>query len=402
MKRYSRILIAFFILIFVPSISLGWKVDGPGSGGGSGTGTGTPYDSNPAMNGTASPGNSDSYARGNHVHPTDTGRQAAFGNQDAKKAFMGPASGAAAAPNFRLLESGDIPDLSAVYVTPGALTAALGGYVPTTYLDTDGTLAANSDAKVASQKAGKTYADTKVPISQTATTLTANSATPALTAGKIYYKTNNSSTTTYTNFTGGSEGMLIWIDVNDANSKLNFSSTNLTNPFNPGSIYTAVSGDAIIARHDGTNWRCLIIGINAPDGSRFSDYMNNTSYTPASGKYRILWVGGLPYFDIDGSGYNATYTVFSGTATLGTSAISSGTCATAVDVTATGVATTDVIDWGFNGDPTGTTGYAPSANGMLTIIAYPGTGHVYFKVCNNTSASITPGAALPLNFKVRR
>lgn len=34
--------------------------------------------------------------------------------------------------------------------------------VPLTYLDTDGTLAANSDTKVATQKAAKTYADTKV------------------------------------------------------------------------------------------------------------------------------------------------------------------------------------------------------------------------------------------------
>lgn len=34
------------------------------------------YASNPAMDGTASPGSSGSWARGDHVHPTDTGRQA--------------------------------------------------------------------------------------------------------------------------------------------------------------------------------------------------------------------------------------------------------------------------------------------------------------------------------------
>lgn len=43
------------------------------SGGGSGP---SPYASNPAMDGTASPGSSDDYARGDHVHPTDTSRQA--------------------------------------------------------------------------------------------------------------------------------------------------------------------------------------------------------------------------------------------------------------------------------------------------------------------------------------
>lgn len=47
---------------------------------------------------------------------------------------------------------------------PGALPTfqAIGSYLPTTYLDTDGTLAANSDVKIASQKAVKTYVDTAV------------------------------------------------------------------------------------------------------------------------------------------------------------------------------------------------------------------------------------------------
>lgn len=37
----------------------------------------SPYASNPAMDGTASAGSSDDYARGDHVHPTDTSRAAA-------------------------------------------------------------------------------------------------------------------------------------------------------------------------------------------------------------------------------------------------------------------------------------------------------------------------------------
>jgi hypothetical protein len=36
----------------------------------------SPYTSNPAANGTASPGSSANYARGDHVHPTDTSRAA--------------------------------------------------------------------------------------------------------------------------------------------------------------------------------------------------------------------------------------------------------------------------------------------------------------------------------------
>ena len=96
-----------------------------------------------------------------------------------------------------------------------------------------------------------------------------------------------------------------------------------------------------------------------------------------------------------------TVTVASGTSALGTSAISSAACATVVTTAGTGIATTDVITAGFNGDPTAVTGYAPATTGMLTIIAYPSSGNVNFKVCNNTSASITPGA-ITLNWRVVR
>lgn len=96
-----------------------------------------------------------------------------------------------------------------------------------------------------------------------------------------------------------------------------------------------------------------------------------------------------------------TTTIASGTSALGTSAIASGACATVVTTAATNTATTDVILVGFNGDPTAVTGYAPSANGMLTIINYPTTNNVNHKVCNNTGASVTPGA-ITLNWRVVR
>lgn len=100
-------------------------------------------------------------------------------------------------------------------------------------------------------------------------------------------------------------------------------------------------------------------------------------------------------------GVTITRTIASGTQALGTSEIASGACASAASTAATGVATTDVINWGFNGDPTSTTGYSASANGMLTIIAYPTSGYVNFKVCNNTAAAVTPGA-ITLNYNVLR
>jgi len=93
--------------------------------------------------------------------------------------------------------------------------------------------------------------------------------------------------------------------------------------------------------------------------------------------------------------------IASGTSAMGTGAISSAACATVVTATATNTATTDVITWGFNGDPTGVTGYTPVTTGALTIFAYPSANNVNFKVCNLTSASITPGS-LTLNWRVVR
>lgn len=96
-----------------------------------------------------------------------------------------------------------------------------------------------------------------------------------------------------------------------------------------------------------------------------------------------------------------TSTIASGTSAMGTGAITSATCATVVTTAATNTATTDVVLASFNGDPTAVTGYIPATTGMLTIIAYPTSGNVNFKVCNNSSASITPGA-ITLNWRVVR
>lgn len=100
---------------------------------------------------------------------------------------------------------------------------------------------------------------------------------------------------------------------------------------------------------------------------------------------------------------NATmsYTVASGTATLGTSSIAANGCATAVTVSATGVATTDVIKAGFNADVSAVTGYGAATTDGLVIYPYPTANNVNFKVCNTTGSSITPGAAT-LNWSVVR
>lgn len=92
-------------------------------------------------------------------------------------------------------------------------------------------------------------------------------------------------------------------------------------------------------------------------------------------------------------------TIAHGTASLGTSAISSGACASVVTVSASGVATTDNLMADFNADPTSTTGY--QAGTMLTVVKWATANNVNFKVCNNTSSSITPGS-ITLNWRVVR
>lgn len=92
--------------------------------------------------------------------------------------------------------------------------------------------------------------------------------------------------------------------------------------------------------------------------------------------------------------------IASGAKALATSAISSNTCTTAQTATATGTATSDVVSASFASDPTGVTGYDPAGD-MLSIIFYPTSNTVNFKVCNKSASSITPGA-ISVNWSVLR
>lgn len=160
-------------------------------------------------------------------------------------------------------------------------------------------------------------------------------------------------------------------------------------------------------------------GILPPILTRALDYdqpsdMNNTGAIPViSGTANastswlltssVVTVGTTPLtftqFSINPT--KITQTIASGTSALGTSSISSGACATVVTTTATGVASTDTIQWTPNASIKAVTGYAPSTSGGLSIAAYPTSGNVNFDVCNWSSGSITPGA-VTLNWRVVR
>ena len=86
--------------------------------------------------------------------------------------------------------------------------------------------------------------------------------------------------------------------------------------------------------------------------------------------------------------------IASGTSTLGNSLIGSGACATLVTSTAAGAITSDRIEWDYASAPA-------TADGLLTLSAYPTAGNVNFKLCNPTAGSQTP-SGLVVNWGILR
>jgi hypothetical protein len=87
--------------------------------------------------------------------------------------------------------------------------------------------------------------------------------------------------------------------------------------------------------------------------------------------------------------------IASGTSTMASGAITAATCAAAITTSATGVLTTDAIDWSYATAPALTT------DALLHISPYVTAGNVNFTRCNATASSIT-GTAIVLNWRVRR
>lgn len=106
------------------------------------------------------------------------------------------------------------------------------------------------------------------------------------------------------------------------------------------------------------------------------------------------------------AGNVVTGVICSGQQAPGTTLMTTGTkfgasSSTPLAVTCTGAAATDTIQITYASDPSGVTGYAPSATGMLTLVSYPTTNTINIYQYNNTGGSITPGA-MTVNYKVTR
>jgi hypothetical protein len=92
-----------------------------------------------------------------------------------------------------------------------------------------------------------------------------------------------------------------------------------------------------------------------------------------------------------------TSPIVRGSTALKTAPIAPGRCAPAVTVAAPGANASSVVHWSFRSDPYGVAGYGGSA--ALQIYAFTTTNSVAFRVCNNNSQSITPGA-IAINWDV--
>jgi hypothetical protein len=124
------------------------------------------------------------------------------------------------------------------------------------------------------------------------------------------------------------------------------------------------------------------------------------SSNPAGTQWVVAQVGSPGVAGPTGPAGSVTV-ISQGTSALGTSSIASAACATVVTTVATGVLTTDPIQWTPNGSIKAITGYVPATTGGLTIAAYPTANAVNFDVCNWSAGSIIPGA-LTLNWRVAR
>ena len=356
---------------------------------------------------------------------TFNNKQAAFGTQVMNRVYAGPASGADATPTFRALVSADIPN-NAANTTGSAATlttaraiygnnfngsAALTQIIASTYGGTGNGFTKFSGPTTAEKTFTLPDANATLLYSGGALgtpsggTLT-NCTIPATQVGFTDVTTGNASTTAH--------GYLPKLPGN-------------TTTFLRGDgTFAAPSGDVVgpasstdnaIARFDSTTGKLLqnsLVTIDdsgnisapsfvsaAADGSRKLALTNNTSATPNASAMEIYPEGNAWKVNQNGTEYAMPITIASGASALGTSQIASGACASIVTTAATGVATTDVIQWGFNTRPSQVTGYTAATTGALRIDAYPTVNNVNFEVCNQTAGSITPGA-MTLNWRVTR
>jgi hypothetical protein len=121
-------------------------------------------------------------------------------------------------------------------------------------------------------------------------TFDASDATPSVAAGTVF-KTANASATTITMFDGGSAGQIIWVLINDNNTTIDFTGTNLEG--NNGANWSPVSGDHLSAVFISPSWYCTVSnnttaqvesGTWTPDLGGTATYTSQLGYFEKVGK----------------------------------------------------------------------------------------------------------------------
>lgn len=90
-----------------------------------------------------------------------------------------------------------------------------------------------------------------------AETFTAQDATPSIATKAAVYKTANTSGTTITAFDGGTAGQVFCVQINDANTTIDFTGSSIKG--NAGADKVCASGDSLICFHNGTNSYCAVV-----------------------------------------------------------------------------------------------------------------------------------------------
>lgn len=95
---------------------------------------------------------------------------------------------------------------------------------------------------------------------------------------------------------------------------------------------------------------------------------------------------------------NHPFATNAATLALSTSAIPAHSCAAAQTIALAGVVTGSVVNWSYASTPIGVTGYGDSTTPFLDITTFATTNTANVVVCNQSAASITPGA-MSLNLR---
>lgn len=178
------------------------------------------------------------------------------------------------------------------------------------------------------------------------------------------------------------------------------------------------------AAQPATNWQAWIMtvgSVNATIVLGGSDTFNGTAFVPVLTQFQPLLVFANSSISTDykgaaplsqGAGISLTPTsngltiavsgtlaIANSTFTTGTAAIGANTCTVASTVTMNGVGASTTFVITPEVDVSGVTGWGSS--GGLVIDAWPTANTLNYKICNQTSASITPSASVTWNVGAR-